>query len=424
MQAGNDLIAIIQLSQGQAVSSFTSRLQAAIDALSSSPRIIRECADSDSDAQRVLISEAGCLLWVGFRSAPPPDVPFKSSAAAKPGCHQHFVLLHEHRTKYTESARYFDPSVFHLYHHVALDDDRDIARLARILTGNSIALVLSGGGARGFAHIGAIRAIREAGLPIDLVGGTSMGASIAAQCALAWDYETMIERNRDLWVRARPLSDYTLPLVSMVSGKRCVRALEKTYGDLRIEDLPVNYYCVSSDLIWGEAVVHRQGLVRRYVRASTSVAGVAPPVVDPGRLLVDGGVLNNLPADVMRNMHLGKTIAIDVNPYGYRMMMYNLDYGASLSGWKVLWSRINPFGARMQVPRLNEVWERVTMLGGVRQIRDLQAGLVDLYIKPPTDEYGFAEMKKIEAIAEAGYRFTRIEIDAWLNGPQSRRAGV
>jgi NTE family protein/lysophospholipid hydrolase len=343
---------------------------------------------------------------------------------AKPDCEQHFVLLHERRASYRNSARYFLPSSFHAYHHIALDSDQDIARLARILTGNSIALVLGGGGARGFAHIGAIRAIREAGIQIDLVGGTSMGASIGAQCALGWDYDAMIERNREIWIRARPLTDYTLPLVSMISGKRYVRALRETYSDLRIEDLPLNYYCVSSDLVYGDAVVHRQGLLGRYIRASTSVGGIAPPVPDQGRLLVDGGVLNNLPVDVMRTLHKGKTLAIDVNPYGYGMTLACSDYGESLSGWKVLWSRLNPFGSRIRAPSLHAVLDRLTMLGGIHQANDTRNGLADLYIRPPTDDYGLMDMKKIATIADVGYRFTQIEIKAWLDDARAHSASV
>jgi predicted acylesterase/phospholipase RssA len=240
-----------------------------------------------------------------------------------------------------------------------------------------------------------------------------MGACIGAQCALGWDYVTMLERNRDCWIRSHPLRDYTIPLVSLLTGKRMVRALTMMFGDTRIEDLPTSYFCVSSDLVRGEPVVHRDGLLRKYVRASSSVAGIAPPVPDRGSLLVDGGVLNNLPADVMRKLHGGTVIAIDVNPYGYGSLTVSRDYGESLSAWQILWSRLNPFAPTLRVPNIQAILERVTMLGGIRQANELLNGAVDLYIRPPTDEFGFLEMHKLDTIADIGYRFASVEIEAW-----------
>ena len=124
--------------------------------------------------------------------------------------------------------------------------DTDFARLARFLAGRAIGLVLGGGGARGFAHIGILRALREANISIDMVGGTSMGASIAAQYALGWSPRRMLEENRRVWVKLRPQKDYTLPIVSLLSSRIAVRCARLMYGDTQIEDLWLRFFCVSS----------------------------------------------------------------------------------------------------------------------------------------------------------------------------------
>ncbi len=195
-------------------------------------------------------------------------------------------------------------------HH--LRDARDVARIARLICGQSLALVLSGGGARGFAHIGVIKALREAGLEIDSVGGTSIGGIVAAGVAAEWSIEEMTELFRRAFYDTNPLSDYTLPLVSIVSGRKVSRLLRETYGEREIEDLPLPFFCVSANLTRGETHVHRTGLLWQALRASISIPGVLPPVFRGGEVFVDGGVVNNLPVDVMRSLHRGEVIASDI----------------------------------------------------------------------------------------------------------------
>src|SRR6185369_16563668 len=113
-------------------------------------------------------------------------------------------------------------------HHVR--HASDVERVARLLTGRSIGLVLSGGGARGFAHIGVVRALREAGMRIDSVGGTSIGAIIGAGVAADWSDEEMLEKYRIAFVAGRPLKDYTFPFVSLVSGRRVAHLLREAFG--------------------------------------------------------------------------------------------------------------------------------------------------------------------------------------------------
>ncbi len=192
-------------------------------------------------------------------------------------------------------------------------DDADAARLARVIARKAIGLVLSGGGARGYAHIGVIRALREAGLPFDVIGGTSIGAVIAACAAMGWDDNEIEDRIRKAFVDTNPLGDYVMPVVGLVRGQRVEDRLREHFGETLIEDLTVPFFAVSTNLVAGEVRVHRAGLLRHALRASISLPGILPPVLDgPHALLVDGAVLKNIPVDILRDMHRGPIIGVDV----------------------------------------------------------------------------------------------------------------
>jgi NTE family protein len=202
--------------------------------------------------------------------------------------------------------------LFESHHHVRTGKPDDIKRLARFIAGRAVGIVLAGGGARGFAHIGVVKALMEAGVPFDNIGGTSMGALIAAGLACEWSIEELTERMRDAFVKGNPLNDYTIPLIALVRGKKVSSLLERNYGDLRIEELPKPFFCVSSDLTTGKVHVHRAGVLWRALRASVALPGILPPVTYHGHLLVDGGVMNNLPVDIMAERSSGPIIASDV----------------------------------------------------------------------------------------------------------------
>jgi len=220
------------------------------------------------------------------------------------------VLLHESGFANGAAARWLAllPGIPH--HHVR--GPADHGRLARLLTGRAVGLVLSGGGARGFAHLGVVKALREHGVPIDLVGGTSMGGILAAGVASDWDDAELAERFRRSFVDTNPLSDFTLPVVSLVSGRKVGMLLRRELGDIDIEDLPLPFYCVSSNLTTGRIAVHQHGTLWRWLRASVAIPGVLPPVFHGGEVFVDGGAMNNLPVDVMRAKGRGPVIGVDV----------------------------------------------------------------------------------------------------------------
>jgi len=195
---------------------------------------------------------------------------------------------------------------------INLRNDSCVDRLARIIAGKSIGVVLSGGGARAYAHIGAIRAMREAGVPIDFICGASMGAVVAASVSMDWAQEDMERRIIEAFVDSNPLGDHVLPVVALTRGGRVETRLTQHFGDAQIEELTTPFFCVSSNIVNGTARIHTRGSLGRALRASIALPGILPPVIEGDALLVDGAVVNNFPTDIMTSTHRGITIGVDV----------------------------------------------------------------------------------------------------------------
>jgi NTE family protein len=147
------------------------------------------------------------------------------------------------------------------FHHLRGGHPEDAARLARMVTGTACGVVLGGGGPRGFAHLGALRALEEAGVPIDVIGGTSIGAVMGALYAQGLSDEQRVERAVTAFTKSGRLIGPTLPLVAMSSGGRVDRLLAQHLGSAHIEDLPRRFFCVSANLTRAEEVVHERGVL-------------------------------------------------------------------------------------------------------------------------------------------------------------------
>jgi NTE family protein/lysophospholipid hydrolase len=322
---------------------------------------------------------------------------------------EELVLLHETRDRSWQGTEdWIDIVPVAAHHHVALDGDDDFDRLARTLTGRAVGVVLGGGGARGFAHIGVLRALVEAGIPV--VAGTSMGSTIAAQHALGLDYDGMLQVNREGWIKGNPLKDRTLPTVAMLRGRKLERMLETMFGETRIEDLWVRFFCVSSNLSKAELIVHQEGSLKRWVQASMAIPGVTLPVCHEGDLISDGGVLNNLPGDVMRTVSGGTVVAVDVSPR--EDLALDARYATPPASWSYLWNRMRPSTRAIPLPNIVDIMMRTAMLSSVRMTNVVKQG-VDLYIRPPIDQFELFEWKSLDQIAEAGYHGALETIAAW-----------
>ncbi|KAK1802841.1 hypothetical protein P4O66_021380, partial [Electrophorus voltai] len=424
------------------------------------------------------------------------------------------------------------------------DRHSDFSRLARVLTGNSIALVLGGGGARGCSHVGVIKAMEEAGIPIDLVGGTSIGSFIGALYAEERSAVRVKQRARE-WSKAmnsvfKTVLDLTYPITSMFSGSAFNTSISKVFEDKQAEDLWLPYFNVTTDITASAMRVHKDGCVWRYVRASASytpylpplcdpkdghllvdgcyvnnvpgslwryvrasmtLSGYLPPLCDPkdGNLLMDGGYINNLPgkccppqphpplpfkrpsnalqtstwpslplpsisrdmdspkqaiffvpclavarfpsvfpvswlshsqhapascadpaewdageeADIARNMGAKTVIAIDVGSQDETDLC---NYGDSLSGWWLLWKRINPWAEKVKVPDMAEIQSRLAYVSCVRQLEVVKKSGYCEYIRPPIDRFKTMDFGKFDEIYDVGYQHGKLLFTGWARG--------
>ncbi|HUG64825.1 MAG TPA: patatin-like phospholipase family protein [Gaiellaceae bacterium] len=264
-----------------------------------------------------------------------------------------------------------------------------MSRVARRLVGRALGVVLSGGGARGYAHIGALGAMRESGLEIDRVGGCSIGAFIGALHASGLDPDEMRSRCREEFVRRSPFNDYTLPRVSLIRSRKAGRMLERVFGETLVEELPISLFTVSADLLASRTVVHRSGLLLEAVGASMSIPGLVPPLSRPGRLLVDGGVLNNLPVDVMAADDEGPIVAVDV--------IRRLDE---------MEDAVAP-----PLPTIMETLSRATVLGSVERAESNRR-LADLLVTPDVQDVAMREFSALDRAADAGREAMRAALDS------------
>ncbi|KAG9306288.1 hypothetical protein G9A89_018171 [Geosiphon pyriformis] len=281
----------------------------------------------------------------------------------------------------------------------------DFARLARRLCGKSVGLVLGGGGARGIAHIGVIRALEEAGIPIDMVGGTSIGAFMGGLYARDSDNVAIFGRAKAFSGRMsskwRQVMDLTYPVTAWFTGHEFNRTIWKSFFDTQIEDFWLSYYCITTNITWSRMEVHQSGYAWRYVRASMSLAAYLPPLCDNGHLLLDGGYMDNLPVSVMKSMGADTIFAVDVASHDDTSPVF---YGDSISGWWVLLNRFNPFRRQAKIPTMADIQSRLAYVSSVKTLEDAKSIPGCLYMPIPVQQYATLEFSKFSEIFEVGYK--------------------
>lgn len=361
-------------------------------ALRQADRVVVVCSPNPDAAERALISEIFATLGDASHVATMLAV-LHPATADRP-----------RRTAALVGAWRVDDVV-----HLRSGSSADIGRLARLASGHGYGLVLSGGGGRGLAHLGVLRALHEQGIPVDEVAGCSMGSVIAAGVALGEAGESLMELVER---QCRRLLDYTLPVVSLVKGGRVTKNIEDTFGSFDIEDLWLPFYCVSTNLTTSHLEVHRRGSTALALRASIAIPGVLPPVPHAGHLLVDGGVLNNLPFEVMRDNSTVETIiAVDVAPD--QGPQARADFGMSVSGFQALGASLRP--SESIYPSLTSVLLRSMLTGAVRnQKASMIDGSIDLLLALHLPGIGLLDFEHCREVADAGYAAAKPAIDDWV----------
>ena len=304
------------------------------------------------------------------------------------------------------SAAWLDTTKAARLFHLRQGDSDDLARMARVLTGQSVGLVLSGGGARAYAHAGVIRALREHGVPVDFIGGASMGAMIGAGLAIGWDDAEMQRRMHEAFVDSSPIRDIAFPILSLSRGHIVAQRLEEHFGDLQIEDLPIPFFCVSSNLTTGAYHLHRRGLLCRALRASIALPGVLPPVTEGNDVLVDGAVMKNLPSDLMHAFQLGPIIGVDVSR-ARSITAEDIRHPHVLK-WLLT-------GGWLQGPPIVSLLMRAATVSTGRDLAAARAAC-DVLIQPNVDGIDIRDWRAYEPAVQAGYIATQ-EALAGLSTP-------
>ena len=347
------------------------------------------------------------LVGAGHR-APPHRSPSFAAPAAQDHRLTDLVLVQPKGTRQPcGSAAWMDASGASRLFHVRDGDDADLARMARVLTGTSVGVVFSGGGARAYAHVGVIKALQEAGAPIDFIGGASMGAIIGAGIAAGWSLEETVAGVRRAFVASNPLADVTLPVIAMTRGRLAHERLRASFGDREIEDLWLPFYCVSSNLTKGEVHLHRRGSVRRALEASSALPGILPPVIWGDDVLVDGAVINNLPADIMRRLHRGPVVGVDV---AEARALSAKDVEAPKSLWR--WFASGEW--RKGFPIVSLLMRAATVSS--LQEREPLEEACDLLLEPVIEGVELRDWKAFEPAMEAGYQAMKSALEN-LGGP-------
>ena len=298
------------------------------------------------------------------------------------------------------------------HHHLRLGEASEARRAARRLTGRARILVLSGGGARGYVHIGLLGAIEEAGLEIDAVAGTSMGALVGGAYAMNRSSPAAEATARRFGDPSR-IVDRTLPLVAIARSRGVTRLLRELFGETRIEDLPTPFFCVSANLSRARPELHDRGPLWRAVRASSAIPGVFSPILQDGDLLVDGGVMNNFPVDLARS-RFGDGPLIASNAYGRERQADDYRFPDEVSGWAMLAERLLPKRRRrIRAPSIMSTLTKATSLNSHYLMERIGQG-ADLLVRYPTDGVGSLEFDRVDELIATGRRHGAEALWGWL----------
>ncbi|KAG5949181.1 phosphatidylcholine and lysophosphatidylcholine phospholipase [Claviceps sorghi] len=306
-----------------------------------------------------------------------------------------------------EIQKYTSRKVHHIpYYSPDTPYKSDFHRLARRLCGKSIGLVLGGGGARGMSQIGIIRAMEEAGIPIDVIGGTSIGAFVGALYARHADIVPMFGFAKKFFGRMASLwrfaLDLTYPSASYTTGHEFNRGIFKTFGKTQIEDFWLEYYCNTTNISKSRVEFHTSGYAWRYIRASMSLAGLLPPLCDEGSMLLDGGYVDNLTVSHMKGLGVDTIFAIDVGALDDDTPQ---TYGDSLSGMWAFFNRWNPLSSHPNPPTLAEIQGRLAYVSSVDALERAKTMPGCIYMRPPIDDYGTLDFHKFDEVYQMGFRF-------------------
>ncbi len=355
-------------------------------------RVVLVAEEQDDDWWRLCVRQADHLVLVAAAGAEAPAGPPLGRTQAD------LVLVGARPAP--ERVRAWAQTMDPWQITVTGTDDLPLALrpLTARIAGRSVGLVLAGGGARAFAHIGVLQELARAGVHVDRVAGSSQGSIIAALHAMGNDPDTIHDACYEEFVRARPFSDYTVPTVSLAKGRRAEKAMRRHFGDARIEELPRQFRCASTDLQSRSRFTHRSGTLADAVLASIALPVLFPPRRHDGRLLADGGILDNLPVTLLTERDEGPLVAVNI--------------GMGAGG-----DRPRPEGPgaataphHVRVPSLGETLLRTMFIGSGGAVESARAAGA-VVVTPAAMGVGLLEFHQLDRMVESGRAAGRALLD-------------
>ena len=282
----------------------------------------------------------------------------------------------------SKSGEWIDPRSPKLHHHVALDNDTDFTKIARFMTGRAVGVVLAGGGALGCAHLGVIKALRRANIPIDFIGGASAGAAMGGAIARGMTVDETLDQMEAMFIHAKAMKRLTLPIYSLLDPTVFDSELRTRYGTRDIADQPINFFGVSTNLSTNGLHIHRRGPLWECVRASGSLPTILPPFIDKdGNILVDGGVLDNVPVKVMHGLKSGPNIVVSLGD-PHEIWRTDVAYDDIRGRWSLLRDVIMRRKREIEFPSIVEIMSR-SMVVASRMASKEMLGDQDILVNPP-----------------------------------------
>jgi predicted acylesterase/phospholipase RssA/CRP-like cAMP-binding protein len=326
----------------------------------------------------------------------------------------YLLLLHPENASFPENTRrWFEGRKIDLHVHYRKNHGPDIRRFARILANKAIGLVLGGGGAKGFGHIGVIKALYDTGVEIDFLGGTSAGALYGLTASFCdFDKEKIDFYSKDSASNKLTKNDFTFPLISFMSGKKMSNYIKKMFGDAYLEDFWVGSYCVSTNYSNASTRVHERGLAWKQVEASIAIPGIFPPVVIENQLHVDGGVVDNLPIETMYNYPVKHIIAISLT----QLKSQPVDFDETPTATTMIWNQIT--GKRkFRLPGITSILVNSLTLNS-RKKQEMTKSGVELYLELDLKGIGMMDDSRWKEIIQKGYDQMKAALE---NMPEQQR---
>jgi NTE family protein len=328
------------------------------------------------------------------------------------------ILLHEQEKllpRHTDE--WLKMEKFGLHHHIRIAAEKDWQRLLRFISGTAVGVVLGGGGVRSWGHVGVLKALEEAGVPIDAIGGTSAGSIVAGHYALHESSAGKHEKLRLLSAVTRKSVSWwnlTWPAASLYNATTYTQTQKKIFGRVKIENLWLPFFSIACDLSKSTQVVNRRGLLWKKIRASTAVPGIYPPMIVNGRLRLDGGIVNNLPVDVMRKLSgsIGTVIAVQLIHNYQDDIKYN--FSPALPFWQVVLSKLGFIHREYRFPHYIEMFLRALLAGSSVKQRE-SAAAADVLISPDLSAFSLLSVTQAQEseLIEIGYQTAMTAIKKW-----------